>query len=274
MDEKKTIVHIGAAKCASTYLQSCVLPYVNGYKYVGKNNVQTKDILKKCIGKDSIQKKRFDRKVVISHEGLSVRKSIDGVTIAEKLMKCLGSCKILYVVRDQIEWLYSRYAQDVTSHMGDEVGYYDFSEWIRGDFHDAYSKINPYTSLYNPIKRIKYDKIIESYKSIGHDIHVLSLRDLKIDEVGFIKKIENLLGGHIKARKSKKRTNVRPSWIRLWVEKKMNAGPFFKNLLNKIDRLMPAGYTRSNFIVNKKVKKEIQKTNKKLRQKGIYLNGR
>ena len=260
------IVHIGGSRCASTYLQKRVLNNVIGYSFYGRGDKTTEELESYCIGDKDNYTHKPRNKSIISHEGLSVLKNKENGYISDRLRRSLGKVRILYIIRNQNDWLNSRYSHDIENYMGTHTSYYSFHEWIRGDFHNELSQVFGESSLlYKPLPKIKYDKIIKSYKSIFDTVVVLPMEHLYDNSL--IYRIETELGIDINKDKSKKE-NKRRDYCTEEMEKLLSFMPWNKKLANFLGYIFRCKHNRN---LPKHIKHVISKVNSNLKSMEVNL---
>lgn len=206
-------VHVGLARAASSMLQDSVWPFFTGLSQGSFRCEETRaaiDALKSKIVHDDLHQEDLNLKdntsnisqfmrggkvngfaALISHEGLSVPRTASGKSVAKSLMETLERpYRAILVLREQRQWLRSRFLQDVKSgtfpmHLG-------FYEWACGEFFEENTRIRPY----NPAYRIQYEVMLKDYiDTIGlENILVVSQEELGTDPLCCIKQIENFIG--------------------------------------------------------------------------------
>lgn len=192
------IVHIGGAKCASTYLQTSVLNKIRGYNFYGRGSKITEDLQKYCLGRKEKYEHIIEEKSILSHEGLSILKNNKGHHISKNIRSAIGEATIIYIIRNQKQWLRSRYSQDMKMYMGEKTKYYDFEDWLKGEFHKQLEdKTTNQATAYTPKERIKYDNIYSSYEDTFRNVCVIPMELLQDNVNKFIKKVENVVGNDI-----------------------------------------------------------------------------
>ncbi|MCS4174790.1 hypothetical protein [Salinibacter ruber] len=190
----KTILHIGGAKCASTYLQRKVLCNTKKYDFYGPKSSVSSLFLDYCLEETNIYPK-FDcsESIILSHEGLSIYENLKGGYVADRMGSVVGKAEVIYVIREQKSWLVSRYYQDLENYMGLYTDYYTFKEWLNGDFHDGLSMHSKNAEAFLPLERIKYDNIIDKLRDNFGEVHVIPMEVLKINNKNFLKSISKIL---------------------------------------------------------------------------------
>lgn len=191
---KTVAIHIGMAKAASTTIQEYlkIKSIEQKFNYLGPNN-NFKKIYKQIIDGDNINiSLSTNLRTIISHEGLGIIEAANKVKIAEILKNNFGpNAKILIILREQRDWLYSRFGEDQKNEMTHrEIKWYNFNEWLEGKMHD---ELGGSDLLYKPIPRIDYHSIINSYlnRFDRKNICVLLFEDLKKNPNKFWKEVHD-----------------------------------------------------------------------------------
>lgn len=161
----RTAVHIGMPKAASTTLQNFLGAACDecSFRYIGPSGLPYNRWLQQVIGGEPVDDlPDYHGTTIISHEGLGILKAHNGVEIAEVLKQSLGTTtRILVVLREQREWLLSRFNQDRKGEMiTHRTRWYAFAEWLEGALHD---ELGGYAPLYKPVPRVDYGGLVESY---------------------------------------------------------------------------------------------------------------
>jgi len=122
----KYVVHMGATKTGSSFLQERVFPRVEGLNFLGKeNNQQYPRWLIDWIYMDDLA---FEENIATIRQHVESESDPDKVNVisaeaffsggrfkqsVDRILKVLPEARILYVLRDPISWLKSRYAYGV-----------------------------------------------------------------------------------------------------------------------------------------------------------------
>lgn len=271
---KKAIVHIGAAKCASSYIRSTILSRLKSANYYERGGEVCELTKKYCVGSVDVKPcwdSNREEKIVLSHEGLSIYKGEKG-SVAKRLSKILPEAKIVYVIREQREWLSSRYSQDLKNYMGIKTRYYSFKEWLDKKFHEELSKKSPTSIYYQPIERIKYDKIINSYKKYFGEIKVIKYESLENDKESFISSIGKVLGENVNVDENEEGVvNKRSSLYREKIQKKMYGVKGHKRISKVLSKLLPYRKSDRRELIPDKYRSIFRDTNESLRGMGVDL---
>ncbi|MBB4070376.1 hypothetical protein GGQ18_002985 [Salinibacter ruber] len=267
-------VHIGGAKCASSYIRSSILSKLKKAKYYERGGEVCELVKKYCTGKENAKPcwgEGVTEKVVISHEGLSIYEGKKG-EIAKRLRDILPKAKIIYVIREQRDWLSSRYSQDLKNYMGVRTKYYRFKDWLEGKLHKELSKSNPTSIYYRPVERVKYDKILESYMSQFEEVKIFKYENLKREE-RFVQKICKYIGEENISEDVKKseKINKRDSLYKEIIQKKMAGIKGHKRISKLMSRVMPYKKPDRRELVPERYLSVFRDTNESLKSMGIEL---
>ncbi|WP_119841372.1 sulfotransferase domain-containing protein [Salinibacter ruber] len=270
------VIHIGGAKCASTYLQRKVLCNAEEYKFYGPKSSVVKLFFDYCLEKTSVRPKfSSGQNIILSHEGLSIYKNTNGSHIADRIKNITENVKIVYVIREQRAWLISRYYQDLENYMGTYTSYYTFEEWVDEKFHEELSKHNTSAKAFIPLERIKYDKIINRIKKMFDEVYILKLETLMENNEKFISKIRHILESSLEP-DDRQASNKRIGLYEAKIEKMLSflmankkTSKMVKELIKLSSKVLP--YRKGNKKIRKRTKKEIKKTNNQLKKMGIKI---
>ncbi|MFY0598038.1 MAG: hypothetical protein JXR03_00105 [Cyclobacteriaceae bacterium] len=191
------IVHVGFPKTATTFLQKEVFPYFQDVNFVGYRRCEK--VFFDMIFLDDLDYNEADIRTkfdllanadcnLFSFESLAgapfIYKGLGRSGIPNRL-KSLGVDKVIITIRDQVEMFDSLYRQYVI-----QGGVMRFKDFINVD-----RKWNIYVRAFNP-DYLKYDGLIDKYLEVfgGKNVLILRQEDLKVDEKGFIERIEEVIG--------------------------------------------------------------------------------
>ncbi len=272
----ETILHIGGAKCASTYLQRKVFCNTKKYDFYGPKSSVSGLFLDYCLGETNIYPKFEDSEsILLSHEGLSIYENLKGSYIADRMGSVVGEAEVIYVIREQKSWLVSRYYQDLENYMGLYTDYYTFKEWLNGDFHDDLSMHSKNAKAFLPLERIKYDNIIDKLRDNFGKVHVIPMEVLKMNNKKFLKNIGKVLGIEVEP-EDRKVSNRRIGVYEEKMEKSLGflmsnrkIARVVKELVKISSELFP--YRKGVKKIDNNVIDIIKDTNKKLIQMGVTL---
>jgi hypothetical protein len=197
----KYVVHMGATKTGSSFLQERVFPRVEGLNFLGKeNNQQYPRWLIDWIYMDDLA---FEENIATIRQHVESESDPDKVNVisaeaffsggrfkqsVDRILKVLPEARILYVLRDPISWLKSRYAYGVER----EGLYLPFEQAI--DFGRSPLIFYKQPPIYLP--DLFYTEQIEYLKALikNDDFKILLFEELKSEPKQFLEKLANFLG--------------------------------------------------------------------------------
>jgi hypothetical protein len=121
---------------------------------------------------------------LISYEGLSgdmYYKSINSKSVADKLKLMFPDAKIVCVIRNQIDMVYSLYKQYI--HQGGKMSIHELFDFQNN------SKINSIDDHKVPLESLNYINLVKYYKAIFSDenVKIMLYENLKSNKKKFIK---------------------------------------------------------------------------------------
>lgn len=219
--EKKTVIHIGLHKTASTFLQRVLFPKVQSYTYLTRPYIQHNFAFNKLQYADdslfqySEVEEELERinyeKLLISDEALSGKPVcfgyINRTIIAERMSKLFPNASIIMFIRGQKDILLSHYnmwvkgynagyrsIDDFIWHADQDYTINDYREGKRAELDTLYWNSNKF---YLNIECFKYYELISLYKRLFKNVHVFLYEDFVNDPKSICSQIESILGTKI-----------------------------------------------------------------------------
>lgn len=202
---KKTIIHVGLHKTATTYLQSSVWPMVSNYTYLSRPYTQHNHAFNQLqYADDSL----YDPEVIqselakigygnllISDESFSGKplsfSYINRSMIARRLHDQFPDAEIILFLRDQTDIIKSHYSSYIKMPFGvktiDEFLYQPKGDYSYGDFISYPERFDISNLYYNTndvflhLDCFKYSCLIELYHRLFKKCHVFLYEDFKRD---------------------------------------------------------------------------------------------
>ncbi|MBL4765818.1 MAG: hypothetical protein JKX67_11190 [Colwellia sp.] len=221
---KKTIIHVGLHKTATTYLQNSVWPMVPNYTYLSRpytqhnhafNQLQYADdsLYDADILQSELAKIGYGN-LLISDESLSGKplsfSSINRSMIARRLHAQFPEAEIILFLRDQTDIIKSHYSSYIKMPFGVKTidqflykpkGDYSYQNFLahpeRFDMSSLYYNTN---DVYLHLDCFKYSCLIELYSRLFKKCHVFLYEDFKRDQTSIIRKIETIMGQPIETK--------------------------------------------------------------------------
>lgn len=215
--EKKTIIHIGLHKTASTLLQTIIFPKATNYTYLSRPYTQFNHAFNKLQYADDTMydKSEIERELnqinydnlLISDESLSGKPMAFGYInrslIARRLQQVLPQAEIILFLRGQTEMLKSHYNMWVKGYNAG-IRQVDDVIWIPDknyEYQDYLNNSNPELSslywntnnFYLHIDCFKYYELITLYKNLFDKVHVFLYEDLIHHKQEVLQRIEDIL---------------------------------------------------------------------------------
>ena len=190
---KELYIHIGYPKCASTFLQKNVFPYMKEVNFIHKNPIGTYN------DETILLSELKEGKNLISYEGLSgPTDTIDEnygsqCKTLRKLKLLYPDAKIILVKRIKSRWLKSLYKQFI-SHPVRANMCKDYDDW--------------YENILNK-NILNTDDYIATLEDTFESVLILDFGDLVINNDLFIQKICKFMQVSLPSNYNRKRSNVR-----------------------------------------------------------------
>ena len=177
------ILHVGLPKTGTTFLQEEIFRKMN-IKYIRDLNITSFAT--------------SDRKVIISHEGLSISDVFEPAykkyMVAEYLKKIFPDAKIIVGIRDKDSWLRSMYSQYIRNGGG---GSYDY-------FISHLDK-----------EHLNFEKYINHLKMLFNDVFVYKFEEIVSDKARVVKEMCDFIGEPVPDYRDKKyRVSLKPYQLR------------------------------------------------------------
>jgi hypothetical protein len=198
-----TIIHIGIVKAASTTLQEHLFARHGGLHHIGApwrdealslgfNDLTSTEVydfdaggLRALCAAELDTAAQAGRVASFSAEAFSICDRANRVMMAERLREVCGPAKIVAVLRNQIDWLSSRYVHNYVKSIPETR--LDFDDWL-------YSHWKRDTFTYR--HHADFDTMLRVYGDVfgKENIHVLLLEDLIADKREFVAKLCAIMG--------------------------------------------------------------------------------
>ncbi|VEP12699.1 conserved hypothetical protein [Hyella patelloides LEGE 07179] len=222
---KKTYIHIGIPKTATTYLQNQIFPHIKSAYYVGRpytqenhafNLLQYADNtlfkpIKFANELDKINKLASDKEyILISDEkffGLTTCNFINRSLIAERLSSAMPNAEILIFIRNQEDFILSMYKQHVKMGMVDRLldksyvyskgSGFDLDKWQSGvRSFDLKNRFISHQSFFN-IENLRFNEIIAYYEKMFPKVHVFLYEQFKYDPESIYKRLSQIFSFNV-----------------------------------------------------------------------------
>ncbi len=218
---KKTLIHVGLHKTASTFLQSSVWPLLSNFTYLSRpytqhnhafnqlqyadDSLYDPDMLKQELAKIP------NENLLISDESFSGKplsfSYINRSIIAQRLHDQFPDAEIILFLRDQNDIIKSHYSSYIKMPFGvkaiDELLYkpkdnYTYKDYLAHPYHFEMSSLYYNTNdVYLHLDCFKYSGLIELYSRLFKKCHVFLYEDFKADPKSIINQIANITGQSI-----------------------------------------------------------------------------
>ena len=199
----RTIIHIGIVKAASSTLQGDLFALHSGLHHIGVpwrtealslgfNNLTSSEIynfdtdeLRALCAMEQDAAAKVNRIASVSAEAFSICDRANRVMIAERLHGVCGPSKIVAVLRNQIDWLSSRYVHNYAKSIPETRLKFDdwlYSHWKRDTFSYRH--------------HADFDTMLRVYGDVFgmENIHVMLLEDLIADKRDFVLRLCEIMG--------------------------------------------------------------------------------
>lgn len=201
MESVSTLIHIGFRKCASTSLQRNLFQNHPEVLHLGKpyedeeigrlaDQIQFNDEvafepdLHRATLSEFLEDHNPDGKTLcLSDEGLTGQR-LDRADVARRLREVFGRCRVLLVVRNQLDLLPSLYTEWLKA-VGSKFTYKDFEGWLDWQW-QLYQQ-----GLIGEFRLLEFATIAEVYQDVfGADrVQVIPFEQLKTDPDSFAEDI-------------------------------------------------------------------------------------
>jgi hypothetical protein len=198
-----TIIHVGIVKAASTTLQEHLFARHSGLHHVGGpwrsqalavgfGNLTATEVYDfDACGLRALCAAELDaaagagRVASFSAEAFTICDRANRVMTAERLREVCGPAKIVAVLRNQIDWLSSRYVHNYVKSIPETR--LDFDDWL-------YSHWKRDTFSYR--HHADFDTMLRVYGDVFgmENVHVLLLEDLIADKHDFVSRLCTIMG--------------------------------------------------------------------------------
>jgi len=298
---KKTIIHIGLHKTASTFLQTIVFPKSNVYTYLTRPYTQHNFAWNKFqYADDSLfdyselkeeLRKIGSNKLLISDESFSGKPTafgyINRTLIAQRLRNIFPNAQIVLFIRGQQQILLSHYnmwvkgfnsgyrnIDDFIWHPSKNYTYNNYIENAPAGLNTLYWNSNKF---YLHVDCFKYYELVSLYKSLFQKVDVFLYEDLISNKRQVLNRLENILEERIIIPKSDLIIKVNKSLTQNELQKKISDNKigvltknrYFKKILGLIRNFYENGnksYLNPEEYIDKITKHVYEKNNKRLIQ--------
>lgn len=272
---KKTIIHVGLHKTATTFLQENVWNELSEYTYLSRPYTQHNHAFNQLqYADDSLYKKDLVVKeleqisanqLLISDECFSGKpvyfSYLNRSFIAKRLAELFPNAEIILFLRDQKDIILSHYSSYIKMPYGtktiENLFYkpktnYTYTDYLedpqRYDMNSLYYNTNDY---FIHLDCFKYLPLVSLYRNLFDKCHVFLYEDFKNYNEELILRLEEITGEHISI-KSSKQKNISLSLKQLESHRKANlASPISNRYLRK---LVQAGIKFASNAQNKDLK--------------------
>ena len=249
---RKTIIHVGLHKTATTFLQQNVWSKISGYTYLTRPYTQHNHAFNQLqYADDSLYKKDLVAKeleqisasqLLISDESFSGKpiyfSYLNRTIIAKRLADLFPNAEIILFLRDQKDIILSHYSSYIKMPYGtkkmEQFFYrpktnYTYTDYLenphRYEMDSLYYNTNDY---FIHLDCFKYSPIISLYSSLFEKCHVFLYEDFKDCNKEVILALEQIIGKHIHI-ESTERKNISLSFKELERFRKINLIPPISN---------------------------------------------
>jgi len=208
--DNDVILHVGMYKCASTFLQRKVFPFLRGVYFPHGREDRIRNFIHQLPHRNPLlvdtaaEKQWIDREieaksgagpVLISHESLFgwvYRNFTNNKAVTDLLKQIFPRARILVIIRRQDEWLESAYTQ--TIHEGHSVSLKHYLGWRDGKFHESLARDG--ADIRTDVRQINPLPFIRNYMELfGKDrVLVLPYELLRKNRDAFIDRICTFIG--------------------------------------------------------------------------------
>jgi hypothetical protein len=283
------LIHIGYHKTASTFLQeqvfnkkefNFVTPWSRPdyYRKIILFNPFDFDVMDtRSFFEQKIKKAEEEKLIpVITEEALSgniYQGGYNDYYVANRLFSVFPEAKILMVIRNQLDMIWSVYKHRLRSNL--TVGINDYLNQIQKEF----PGFEPFFNL----DYLQYHWLINHYQTLfGKDkVLVLPYEMLREDAELFLEKISNFTGANINTKMELPKVNEGYSYLSLYVKRWTNCFAPRTSMVNKslYQKINNSFLYQLNQVINKTIPKTlIQKVETQMKQiiaekiDGYYLN--
>lgn len=221
MKAKRTIIHVGFPKTATTFLQEVFFSKLKDVTYLGRQFIQQNtafnmiqyadqsmysiDIVKEEI--ERINNFSSDHKTILLSDevlvGFPYYNFINRTLIAERLSEVLPHAEIILFLRSQDDLILSlynqlvkmgRFSEPLNQNFIHKPGKgYDLDQWFSGQRgYDRSSRFVDHRSLFN-VNHFKYSSLIDLYTKLFSKVHVFLFEDFVNDSENTLTSICSIL---------------------------------------------------------------------------------
>ena len=238
----RTIIHIGMPRTASTFLQRAYFPHVSDFEFYGVDRTQYSDAFQKILYQDDSHfnakeiaaeiKPITEKNAILSNElfvGQSLYlQSTNRSRTARRLKQLFPDAEIVLVLRNQVSLLESLYSIGIYSGMaGSPEDFIRFSN----EPSSVDSPLYPTFAETETTEGYHFSNLIELYRSLFSDVHILLFEDFKSNPVSFAERLSQMLNLNVgKIKNPEKRVNKSLSARQIKLIRRLN---LYKPVLNR-----------------------------------------
>ena len=200
----RTIIHIGMPRTASTFLQREFFPHVSNFEFYGVDRTQYSEVFQKilyqddsCFNADEVAaalKPISNKDAILSNE-LFVGQSLylhstNRSRTARRLKQFFPDAEIVLMLRNQLSLLESLYSIGIYSGMTinpeDYIRFSDAPSRVDNPLYPTFAEAETTESYY-------FSHLIELYRSLFSNVHVLLFEDFKSGPMPFAERLSQML---------------------------------------------------------------------------------
>lgn len=200
----RTIIHIGMPRTASTFLQREFFPHVSGFEFYGVDRTQYSDVFQKILYQDDSYfnaeeiatelKPITEKNAILSNELFAGQSLYLHATnrsrTARRLKQFFPDAEILLVLRNQVSLLESLYSIGIYSGMTvspeDYIRFSNEPSNLDNPLYPTFAEAETTEGYY-------FSNLIELYRSLFPNVHVLLFEDFKSGPAPFAERLSQML---------------------------------------------------------------------------------
>ncbi len=223
---KKTIIHVGLHKTATTFLQNNVWPTIQGYTYLSRPYTQHNYAFNQMqYADESLYKKDYilkeleyigSTRLLLSDEAFSGKpvyfSYLNRAIIARRLQEVFPEAEIVLFLRDQKDIMLSHYSSYIKMPYGTKIiekfFYKPQTNYTYSEYSKEPSKCNISNLYYNTndyfihLDCFKYSPLVELYKRLFEKCHVFLYEEFKQHKKDAFAKLGEIVEQHISIKSS------------------------------------------------------------------------